>query len=163
MITMAKALTNGVLPMGAVAVSDRIYETICNAAPETSIELFHGYTYSGCPVATAAALVTRDIFDRENLVERAAKMTPKFLDALYSLEDLPVVTDIRGYGLLGGVDLAPLEGPGLRGLKVLQELYDAGLMVKLTGDSVLVSPPLIAEESHFDELFSKLRDVLKQQ
>jgi len=163
MITMAKALTNGVLPMGAVAVSDRIYETICNAAPETSIELFHGYTYSGCPVATAAALVTRDIFDRENLVERAAKMTPKFLDALYSLEDLPVVTDIRGYGLLGGVDLAPLEGPGLRGLKVLQELYDAGLMVKLTGDAVLVSPPLIAEESHFDELFSKLRDVLKQQ
>jgi len=78
MITMAKALTNGVLPMGAVAVSDKIYETICNASPETSIELFHGYTYSGCPVATAAALVTRDIFEREGLVERAAKMTSKF-------------------------------------------------------------------------------------
>jgi beta-alanine--pyruvate transaminase len=163
MITMAKALTNGVLPMGAVAVNDRIYETICSASPETSIELFHGYTYSGCPVATAAALVTRDIFEQEGLVERAAKMTPKFLDALYSLEGIPVVTDIRGYGLLGGVDLAPLDGPGLRGLKVLQELYDAGLMVKLTGDAVLVSPPLIAEESHIDELFTKLRDVLKQQ
>jgi len=163
MITMAKALTNGVLPMGAVAVSDRIYETICNASPETSIELFHGYTYSGCPVATAAALVTRDIFEREGLVERAAKMAPRFQNALYSLEGLPVVTDIRGYGLLGGVDLAPLEGPGLRGLKVLQELYDAGLMVKLTGDCVLVSPPLVVEDSHIDELFGKLRDVLKRQ
>jgi len=163
MITMAKALTNGVLPMGAVAVSDRIYETICDAAPETSIELFHGYTYSGCPVATAAALVTRDIFEREDLVGRAAKLTPKFQDALYELKGLSVVTDIRGYGLLGGVDLAPLDGPGLRGLKVLQELYEAGLMVKLTGDCVLISPPLVAEEAHIDELFSKLRDVLKRQ
>jgi len=163
MITMAKALTNGVLPMGAVAVSDKIYETICNASPETSIELFHGYTYSGCPVATAAALVTRDIFEREGLVERAAKMTSKFQNALYALEGIPAITDIRGYGMLGGVDLVPLGGPGLRGLKVLQELYDVGLMVKLTGDCVLISPPLVAEESHLDELFSKLRDVLKQQ
>jgi beta-alanine--pyruvate transaminase len=163
MITMAKALTNGVLPMGAVAVSDKIYETICNASPETSIELFHGYTYSGCPVASAAALVTRDIFEREGLVERAAKMTSKFQNALYALEGIPAITDIRGYGMLGGVDLVPLGGPGLRGLKVLQELYDVGLMVKLTGDCVLISPPLVAEESHLDELFSKLRDVLKQQ
>lgn len=161
MITMAKALTNGVVPMGAVATSDAIYEAITGAVPETSVELFHGYTYSGCPVATAAALATRDIFENEKLVERSAKMTPKFLDSLYSLKDLPVVTDIRGYGMLGGIDLAPKDAPGLRGLAVMQQLYDAGLMVKLTGDCVLVSPPFVSEDKHIDELFTKLRDVLK--
>jgi len=163
MITMAKALTNGVVPMGAVAVSDRIYETVTGAAPEASVELFHGYTYSGCPVASVAALATRDIFEREQLVERAAGMTPAFLERLFALRDLPVVTDIRGYGLLGGIDLAPLEAPGLRGLAVMQRLYDGGLMLKMTGDTALVSPPLVCEEKHIDEIFSKLRDVLKSQ
>ena len=163
MITMAKALTNGVVPMGAVAVGDRIYETITGAAPETSVELFHGYTYSGCPVAAAAGLVTRDIFDQENLVERAAAMTPKFMGALESLKDLGVVTDIRGYGLLGGIDMAPLDAPGVRGLAVMQQLYDAGLMVKLTGDTVLLSPPLVSEDKHIDEMFDKLRGVLQAQ
>jgi len=163
MITMAKALTNGVVPMGAVAVSDRIYETVTGAAPETSVELFHGYTYSGCPVASVAALATRDIFESEQLVERAARMSPAFLQALFSLQDLPVATDIRGYGMLGGIDLAPMEAPGLRGLAVMQQLYDAGLMVKLTGDTVLVSPPLVCEEKHIDEIFTKLREVLKAQ
>lgn len=161
MITMAKALTNGVVPMGAVAVSDKVYETIANASPETAIELFHGYTYSGCPVAAVAALATRDIFEKEKLVDRAAQLTPKFLEALYSLKDLPVVTDIRGYGLLGGVDLATKDAPGLRGLAVMQQLYDAGLMVKLTGDCVLISPPLVSEQAHIDQIFTTLRDVLK--
>ncbi|RMD62139.1 MAG: aspartate aminotransferase family protein [Alphaproteobacteria bacterium] len=163
MITMAKALTNGVVPMGAVAVSDRIYETITGAAPESAIELFHGYTYSGCPVATAAGLATRDIFDAENLVERAAQMSPKFLEGLFDLKDLPVITDIRGYGMIGGIDLAPKDAPGVRGLAVMQQFYDAGLMVKMTGDCVLVSPPLVCEDKHLDEMFTKLRDVLKSQ
>ncbi len=161
MITMAKALTNGVVPMGAVACSDKIYETITGAVPETAIELFHGYTYSGCPAAATAGIATRDIFKEEQLVERADKMSPMFLDAMFSLQDLPVVTDIRGYGLLGGIDLAPMEAPGQRGAQVLQELYAAGLMTKLTGDCVLLSPPLIIEEKHIDELFTKLRGVLK--
>ena len=161
MITMAKALTNGVVPMGAVACSDRIYETITGAAPETAIELFHGYTYSGCPVAAAAGLATRDIFEREGLVERAAKMTPAFLDALFAFEGVPVVTNIRGYGLLGTIDLAPMESPGVRGYAVLQQLYDAGVMVKMTGDSILVSPPLILEESHIEEIFGKIRGVIE--
>ncbi len=161
MITMAKALTNGVVPMGAVACSDKIYETITGAVPEAAIELFHGYTYSGCPVAATAGIVTRDIFKEERLVERAGKMSPMFLDAMFSLQDLPVVTDIRGYGLLGGIDLAPMKAPGQRGSQVLQELYAAGLMTKLTGDCVLLSPPLIIEEKHIDELFTKLRGVLK--
>ena len=160
MVTMAKALTNGVVPMGAVAVSEHVHQTLMDAAPENTIELFHGYTYSGCPVASAAALATRNIFEEEQLVERAAKMSPTFLEALYSLQDLPVVTDIRGYGLLGGVDLAPLDKPGARGLQVMQELYAAGCMVKLTGDCALVSPPLVCEAQHIDEIFTKLRGVL---
>ncbi|MGF1611732.1 MAG: aspartate aminotransferase family protein [Kiloniellales bacterium] len=163
MITMAKALTNGVVPMGAVACSTRIYDTITEAAPEASIELFHGYTYSGCPVASAAGLATRDIFEREGLVENAARMAPKFLEALYGLKDLPVVTDIRGYGLLGAADLAPAEAPGKRGYAVMRALYDAGVMVKLTGDCMLVSPPLICQDTHLDELFTKVRAVLAAQ
>ncbi len=163
MITMAKALTNGVVPMGAVAVNSKIYDTITEASPDGAIELFHGYTYSGCPVAAAAGLATRDIFAEEGLVERAEAMSPKFLDALFSLKDLAVVTNIRGYGMLGTADLAPLDGaPGKRGGKVVQELYDAGVMTKLTGDALLVSPPLIAEESHIDEIFTKIRDVLSK-
>src|SRR3546814_6795545 len=88
--------------MGAVAVNDKVHNVLMDAAPEAGIELFHGYTYSGCPVASAAAIATRDIFEQEQLVERAAKMSPKFLEALYSLKDLEIVTDIRGYGMIGG-------------------------------------------------------------
>jgi beta-alanine--pyruvate transaminase len=162
-ITMAKALTNGVVPMGAVAVNEKVHEVLMNAAPEAGIELFHGYTYSGCPVASAAAIATRDIFEQEQLVERAGKMAPKFLDALYSLKDLDIVTDIRGYGMVGGVDLAPLSQPGGRGMKVMQDLWDAGCMVKMTGDCALVSPPLVCEDKHLDEIFTKLRGVLAKQ
>ncbi|MGF1631177.1 MAG: aspartate aminotransferase family protein [Kiloniellaceae bacterium] len=162
-ITMAKALTNGVVPMGAVAVNDKVHQALMDAAAENAIELFHGYTYSGCPVASAAALATRNIFEEEELVERAAKMAPKFLNALYSFQDLPVVTDIRGYGMIGGIDLAASSAPGVRGLKVMQDLYDAGCMVKMTGDCALVSPPLVCEEKHLDEIFTKLRGVLAQQ
>jgi beta-alanine--pyruvate transaminase len=140
MVTMAKALTNGVVPMGAVACREEIYETITSAAPEAAVELFHGYTYSGCPAATAAALATRDIFEQEDLVGRAGRMAPAFLDAAFSLRDLPVVTDIRGYGLLAAIDLAPLDAPGQRGSAVLQALYDAGLIVKVTGDVQQAAP-----------------------
>ena len=162
-VTMAKALTNGVVPMGAVACSEKIYDTIMNASPETSIELFHGYTYSGCPVATAASHASLTIYQEEGLFDRAAAMTPRFLEQVYSLQDLPVVTDIRGYGMLAGIDLAPLGGPGLRGLEVMQQLWTAGLMVKLTGDCVLLSPPLVSEDKHIDEMMEKLRGVLQKQ
>ena len=160
-MTMAKALTNGVVPMGAVACSEAIYETITEAAPDMAIELFHGYTYSGCPVASAAGLATRDIFEQEKLVERAAAMSPKFLEGLFALKDLPVVTDIRGYGLLGTLDLAPKERPGLRGYHLIQQLFDAGLIIKMTGDSLLVAPPFICEDAHLDELFTKIRAALE--
>ena len=161
LMTMAKALTNGVVPMGAVACSEEIYETITDAAPDMAIELFHGYTYSGCPVASAAGLATRDIFEAEKLVERAAAMSPKFLEGLFALRDLAVVTDIRGYGLFGTLDLAPKDRPGQRGYQLIQQLFDAGLIIKMTGDSMLVAPPFICEDKHLDELFGKIRAALK--
>jgi beta-alanine--pyruvate transaminase len=161
MMTMAKALTNGVVPMGAVACSEKIYDTITQASPETSVELFHGYTYSGCPVASAASHAALSIYQEEGLFERAADMAPRLLEAVFSLKDLPVVTDIRGYGMLAGIDMAPSDAPGVRGLAVTQELYAAGLMTKITGDSILVSPPLVCEDKHIDEMCDKLRQVLK--
>ena len=160
MITMAKALTNGNLPMGAVAVRDDIYETIVNAAPDGTIELFHGYTYSACPVAVAASLAALDIYRDEGLFERAGELSPYFLDSVFALEGIPVVSDIRGYGLLAAVELAPDSAPGARGAEALRRLYEAGLLVKATGDALLLSPPLIADRSHVDEICETLRKVL---
>ncbi len=161
MITVAKAVTNGNLPMGAVILRDEIYETVTGAAPEAMIELFHGYTYSGTTVACAAALAALDIFEREGLFGRAAETSPGFLDMMFSLEGLPAVTDVRGYGMLGAADLAPApEGAGKRGYDALKRLYAAGLVVKVTGDTVILSPPLIAEESHIAEIGDILRKVL---
>ena len=160
MITMAKALTNAAQPMGAVAIRDDIYDTVVDAAPEQSVELFHGYTYSAHPAACAAALATLDIYERENLFERAAEMSPYFLDAIFALEDMPGVTDIRGYGMIAGVDIAPGPVPGARGYEATKRLFRAGLHVKFTGDCALVAPPLIVEKSDIDEICAILRGVL---
>ncbi len=161
-ITMAKALTNGSQPMGAVAVKEGIYDTIVDAAPENAVELFHGYTYSGHPAACAAGIATMEIYEKEGLFERAAKLSPAFLDAVFALQDISIITDIRGYGMLAAFDLAPAAMPGLRGLEVLKRLFAAGLHVKMTGDSCLLSPPLIAEESHIEEICSIVRGVLAE-
>jgi beta-alanine--pyruvate transaminase len=163
-ITVAKAMTNGNLPMGAVIVRDEVYETITGAAPEGAIELFHGYTYSATTTACAAALATLDIFKREELFARAAKMSPYFLDMLFSLKDIPLVTDVRGYGMLGGVDVAAsADGPGKRGYQVMKDLFAAGMLIKATGDAILVAPPLVAEEKHIDEMGEILGKVLRAQ
>lgn len=159
-MTMAKALTNGAQPMGAVAVREEVYDTVVGASPEGAIELFHGYTYSGHPAACAAGLATLDIYEKENIFARAADMAPYFLDAIYALQDIPVVTDIRGYGMLAGVDVAPADRPGARGHEIQKRLYDAGLHVKFTGDAGVIAPPLVAERSHIDEICSILRQVL---
>ncbi len=160
MITMAKALTNGAQPMGAVAVSERIYSTIVDNAPAGGIELFHGYTYSAHPAACAAGIAALDIYEKEGLFERAAEMSPYFLDRLFSLKDLKQITDIRGYGMLGGFDVAPGERPGARGPEVQKKLFAAGLHVKFTGDAGIVAPPFIAEKKHIDEMVRILRHVL---
>jgi beta-alanine--pyruvate transaminase len=159
-MTMAKALTNAAQPMGAVAVSDKVHDAIIGAAPEKAIELFHGYTYSAHPAACAAGIATMDIFEKEGLFQRAADLSPYFLDAIYALSDLAVITDIRGYGMLVGIDLAPESMPGAKGLAAQKALYRNGLNLKATGDALLVAPPLISEKSHIDEMCEKLRVTL---
>ena len=160
-MTMAKALTNAAQPMGAVAVHDRVHDAVMSASPDKTIELFHGYTYSGHPAACAAGLATMDIYDREGLFDKAAELSPYFLESVFALSDIPTITDIRGYGLLAGIDIDPGgNAPGSRGLDVQKRLWKAGLHVKMTGDSAVVAPPLISERAHVDELCGILRNVL---
>ena len=161
-ITMAKALTNGALPMGAVAVDDEIYDTVVNAAPENAVELFHGYTFSGHPTACAAGLAALEIYEKENLFERAAELSPYFLDQVYSLQDLNAVTDIRGYGLIAGFDVATGDAPGQRGTQLQKDLFWSGLHVKFTGDTGIIAPPFIAEKEHIDQIVGILREKLAE-
>jgi beta-alanine--pyruvate transaminase len=160
MMTLAKGITNGAQPMGAVAVSERIHDTVMGAAADGAVEFFHGYTYSGHPAACAAGLATLDIYRDEALFERGAALSPYFLDALWSLKDLPVVSDIRGYGLLAGIDVPAVGAPGKRGHALQKRLFDNGLHVKATGDTVLIAPPLIAERQHIDAIVDCLRKTL---
>ncbi len=160
-MTMAKALTNGCQPMGAVAVNDEIYDTVVGGA-RGGIELFHGYTYSGHPAACAAGLATQQIYDDEGLFEHAAGLSDYLLDAMWTLRDIDIVTDIRGYGLLAGFDLAPNGPVGARGSAVQQRLFWNGMHVKFTGDTGIVAPPFICDESHIDEMIEKLRKTLKE-
>jgi beta-alanine--pyruvate transaminase len=160
LMTMAKALTNGAQPMGAVAASERVHDTIMAAAPEGAIEFFHGYTYSGHPGPCAAGIATLDIYRREGLFERARELSPYFLDALFSLSDHPVVADIRGYGLLAAIDLQSDGVPGRRGHVFQKRLFANGLNLKTTGDAAIIAPPLVAERSHVDEIADILRKTL---
>ncbi|GIL02740.1 MAG: aspartate aminotransferase family protein [Alphaproteobacteria bacterium] len=162
MITLAKALTNGAIPMGAVAVRDEIYETITGAAPAGAVEFFHGYTYSAHPVACAAGLATLQIYEDEGLFERARALSGYFLDRIWSLKDSAVVRDIRGYGLLAGIEVHPQDGkPGVRGGEMQKRLFANGCHVKWTGDTAIVAPPLVAERHHVDEIVDALARTLK--
>ncbi|MGI9332789.1 MAG: aspartate aminotransferase family protein [Gammaproteobacteria bacterium] len=159
-MTMAKAITNGNQPMGAVAVKDSVYDTIMNAAEGAAVEFFHGYTYSGHPAACAAGIATLDIYEHEKLFDRAAEMAPYFQNAMFSLEDVPAITDIRGYGMMCGLDFAPADQPGQRGYEVMGRLMEAGLYIKTTGDCGIVAPPLVSEKQHIDSMAEILRGVL---
>jgi beta-alanine--pyruvate transaminase len=160
LMTMAKGLTNGAQPMGAVAISERIHDTIVAAAQDGGIEFFHGYTYSGHPAPCAAGLATLDIYRKEGLFERGAELSPYFLDGIWSLKDLPVVADLRGYGMFAAIDVHPAGAPGARGHVLQKKLFDNGLHLKTTGDSAIVAPPLIAEKSHIDAIVDCLRKTL---
>jgi len=162
MMTMAKALTNGAQPMGAVAISTRIHDAIMDAAPEGAIELFHGYTYSGHPAACAAGLATLDIYRNDGLFERGKALSPYFQDAIFSLADHPAVADVRGYGMITGIDLHPAGAPGARGHAFQKKLFDNGMHLKATGDCVIVAPPLVAEKAHVDVMTDILRKTLSQ-
>ena len=160
MMTLAKALTNGVLPMGAVVVKDKIYDVINDAAPDGAIDFFHGYTYSGNPTSCAAGLATLNIYEKENLFQRGADLSEYFLDCVFDLEDIDSVTDIRGYGLFAGVDLAVDGVTGVAGTKALKALFEAGLHIKFTGDTAVMAPPLISKKSDIDNIVGILREVL---
>jgi beta-alanine--pyruvate transaminase len=162
MMTMAKALTNGAQPMGAVAVRNEIYDRVVEKGPEGAVELFHGYTYSGHPASCAAGLATLDIYAKERLFDRAAELSSFFLESVFALSDLPVITDIRGYGMLAGFDIAPAGTPGARGHEVQKRLFDAGLHIKTTGDSGIIAPPLIIEKEQISGLCGILRQVLSK-
>jgi beta-alanine--pyruvate transaminase len=161
-ITMAKALTNGAQPMGAVAVRDSIYRTILDSAPGGAPEFFHGYTYSAHPAACAAAIATLKIYETERLFAKARELTPYFLDAMFGLQDLPAVADVRGFGLLAGVEIKPGTAPGLRGTELQAKLFDRGLHVKTTGDVAIIAPAFIATRAQIDQLTDILRDALKE-
>jgi len=163
LMTMAKGLTNGAIPMGAVAVRDFVYDTIVGAAEENAIEFFHGYTYSAHPAACAAGLATMDIYENEGLFDKAAKLAPYFLDQIFELQKYDCIKDIRGFGLLAAVELKPgKDGAGALGGELQKDLFWSGLHVKFTGDTAIIAPPLIATEAHVDELISKLETALQK-
>ncbi|HQT73942.1 MAG: aspartate aminotransferase family protein [Acidiphilium sp. 37-67-22] len=160
MLTMAKAITNGNIPMAAVAVREDVQQAILDAAGPDAVEFFHGYTYSAHPVACAAALATLRIYREDDLFARAAALAPKFLERIAALRDVPIVTDTRGFGLLGAVDLAPEGGPGKRGFAVLRRAFEQGLVLRVAGDTAIFAPLFITTDDQLDEMFDKLRKVL---
>jgi beta-alanine--pyruvate transaminase len=159
-MTMAKALTNAAQPMGAVAISERIHDTVMAAAQDGAIEFFHGYTYSGHPAACAAGLATLDIYRNEGLFERGRELAPYFQDAMFSLKGTKNVTDVRGYGMFAAFDIESDGAPGRRGNVLQKKLFDNGLNLKNTGDCALVAPPLISERQHIDVIVDILRKTV---
>lgn len=160
MITCAKGLTNGVVPMGAVLATAQIHDAFMQG-PEHMIELFHGYTYSGNPLASAAGLATLETYREEALFERAAELAPYWEDALHSLKGTRHVIDVRNMGLIGAIELEPIAGePTKRAFQAFLDAYERGVLVRTTGDIIAMSPPLIIEKSHIDQLIGTLKDVL---
>lgn len=161
-ITAAKGLTNGAAPMGAVFVKEDIYNTFMQG-PDEAIELFHGYTYSGHPLACAAALAALDVYESDGLFHRAGELSDYWADALNSLRDCPNVIDIRNIGLIGAIELEGIRGkPTKRAFSAFLDSYENGLLVRTTGDTIALSPPLIIEKEHIDQAIGTLRTVLKR-
>jgi beta-alanine--pyruvate transaminase len=157
--TAAKGLTNGTVPMGAVFVRDAIYDAFMQG-PD-GIELFHGYTYSGHPLACAAGLGTLETFEEEGLFERAASLEPYWQDAAHALKDARHVVDIRNLGLVAGIELEPRRGaPGRRAYETFVKSFEAGVLIRYTGDTIAFSPPLIIEKPQIDRVFQTAREIL---
>jgi beta-alanine--pyruvate transaminase len=148
--------------MGAVAVRDGIYRTIVDEAPDGATEFFHGYTYSAHPAACAAGLATLRIYESERLFAKGRELAPYFQDAMFGLQDLPVVADVRGFGLLAGVEIKPGKAAGLRGAELQAKLFDRGLHVKTTGDVAILAPAFIASRAEIDQMGAILRDALSE-
>jgi beta-alanine--pyruvate transaminase len=148
LVTTAKGITNGTVPMGAVFAQTKIYEAFLHGPPN-AIEFFHGYTYSGHPLACAAALGTLDTYDEDGLLTRAAELAPYWADALHGLRG-PKVVDVRNIGLMGAVEMAPGAEAGARGFAAFLKLYEAGVLCRVTGDTLAFAPPLIVERAEID-------------
>ena len=162
LMTTAKGITNGSIPCGAVFASRKVHDGLMTG-PESQIELFHGYTYSAHPTACAAGLATLDIYKDEGLLTRGAQLADHWQNALHALKGLPNVIDIRNVGLMGAVELAPRkDAVGARGYEVMVECWNKGLYLRNSADSLAMSPPLIVEKSHIDEMMSILSDVIKR-
>jgi beta-alanine--pyruvate transaminase len=162
MMTTAKGITSGTVPMGAVFVRQHIHDTFMTG-PEHMIELFHGYTYSAHPLACAAALATLDTYAEEGLFNRVKELAPYWEDAIHSLKGLPHVIDLRNCGLIGAIELEPIAGqPTKRAFSIFLEAYERGILIRTTGDIIALSPPLIISKAQIDELIGTLGDILKK-
>jgi beta-alanine--pyruvate transaminase len=162
LITTAKGLTNGSIPMGAVFSHRKLYDALMQG-PENSIELFHGYTYSAHPVACAAALATLDVYTKEGLLTRASSVGAHLENAVHALRGLPHVIDIRNYGLIGGVELEPRQGkPGARGFEVFLKCFERGVFVRQTGDTIAMSPPLVIETKQIERIVETLGTAIRE-
>jgi len=161
MITCAKGLTNAAVPMGAVIVKKEIYDAFMQG-PEAAIELYHGYTYSGHPLAAAAAIATQDLFKAEGLFQRVAELAPYWEQGAHSLKGLPHVIDIRNIGLVVGIELEPMPGkPTARATEAFLQAYQKGVLIRTTGDTIALSPPFIIQKGQIDQLFETVREILK--
>lgn len=162
MIAMAKGMTNGTIPMGGVAVRTHVHDALMQG-PIGAIELMHGYTYSGHPAASAALIATLEIYERERLFERSRALEAYWEEALHMLRQAPNVADIRNIGLVGGIELQAMEGrPGVRGSDVYRRAFNRGLLVRVTGDTIALSPPLIISEAQIDEAIEKLSSAIAE-
>jgi beta-alanine--pyruvate transaminase len=162
MITFAKGVTSATVPMGGVIVRREIYDTVVNNAPPGMIELFHGYTYSGHPLATAAAEATLAVYHEEKLFERAREIAPHFENTLHALKGTRNVIDIRNFGLMAGIELEPQPGkPGARGFEAFLRCFEQGVMTRVTGDTIALSPPLIIDRAQVEEIADTLAKVLR--
>ena len=160
-MTMAKGLNNGAVPMRAVVCKNEIYDTVVNGAPATAIEFFHGYTYTGHPIAAAAACATLDVYQDEQLFERAAQLTPHFENEIHKLDSHKHVKDVRNLGLVGGIELHTRDGQvGARAYETFVKCYEAGVLIRVTGDIIAISPPLIINEAQISEIFDTIIRVL---
>ncbi|MGX9182085.1 aminotransferase class III-fold pyridoxal phosphate-dependent enzyme [Mesorhizobium sp. BHbdii] len=162
LMTTAKGITNGTIPMGAVFASRRVHDALMTG-PENQIEFFHGYTYSGHPIACAAGIATMSIYEEEGLLTRASDLADAWRDAMHSLRGLPNVIDIRNIGLVGALELSPRQGaPGARAYDVFVDCFQKGLLIRVTGDIIALSPPLIIEREQIGKIVSTLGDALQQ-
>jgi beta-alanine--pyruvate transaminase len=161
LITMAKGLTNAAVPMGAVAVSRHVHDGVVEGGPD-GIELFHGYTYSGHPLAAAAGLATLDLYKSEGIWENAASLHGYWQDAVHSLRGKRHIIDIRNMGIVAGIELAPHpDGIGKRGMALFHKCFDNGLLVRATGDIIALSPPLILQKAHIDEMIGRIGELVE--